>query len=299
MKKLKLVYNPASGDKKFKFSLDAVISVFQQGGYESSLFRCDGSASLEDSFDEAASLDCVVCAGGDGTANMTLSAMKKKRIDCPLGIIPCGTANDFAAYLKMPQEPEEAAKAIMEGTATPADAGMANGRLFLNVCGSGLFTNISTLVDKDAKDILGKFAYYLKGLEQLPNFSPFRVSIQTKEKTIEEDVFLFLILNGAGAGGFSNLCPHASIQDGKLDLVAVKSQPISQLAVSFLKLLKGEDYLGDPGVISLQEPWLRVRALGGQVCETDVDGEKGPDLPIEAFALPNSVSLILPPQFGG
>jgi YegS/Rv2252/BmrU family lipid kinase len=300
MKKLKLIYNPTSGDRKFKFSLDSVIETFQDGGYETGVLRCSDDMDLNAHFASMEPVDSIVCAGGDGTANLVLNAMMKNKLACPFGIIPSGTANDFASFIKMPAEPEEAAKALIEGRTIEADTGCVNGRHFLNVCGSGLFTNISFLVDKEAKDTLGKFAYYLKGLEQLPNFSPFRIAVQTRSKSFEGEVFLFLVLNGAGAGGFLNIRPQASITDGKFDFIAIKAQPVSQLAVLFLKLLKG-DFCNDSGIISLKEPYFRIHAQSqpgeGKALETDIDGEKGPDMPIEVFCLPKRITLMVPPNY--
>jgi YegS/Rv2252/BmrU family lipid kinase len=294
MKRLNLIYNPSSGDKQFKFSLDGCIGIFQSHGYSVQVLRVQGDMDFERHFRQSQAFDAVVVAGGDGTINLAVNAMLKLNVASPLGLIPSGTANDFASFIKMPSDPQEAAQAIMEGKAIQADVGRVNGRYFINVCGSGFFTNISTLVDNEAKDTLGKFAYYLKGLEQLPNFTPFRINIQTKTQELAEDVYLFIILNSAGAGGFLNLCPQASIQDGLFDFVAIRAKPVMELAMLFLKLLKG-DFLDDSGILHLREPWFKINSIGDGVgAETDVDGEKGPDMPIEVEIEPKKLPLFVP-----
>ena len=100
MKKLKLIYNPFSGNKSFKFDLDFCFSVFQEGGYEVHPFRSirpgDIAAHIAQ-MDE--NYDIVVVSGGDGTVNIVINALMNRGLRIPLGIIPSGTANDFATFL--------------------------------------------------------------------------------------------------------------------------------------------------------------------------------------------------------
>lgn len=298
MKKLRLIYNPQAGDQSFRYALDACVRAFQEGGYETHLHR---TRTPDDYHAEGMeNYDAIVVAGGDGSVNQTVNAMKRCGAVAPLGIIPAGTANDFAAYLKMPSDPGEAARAMMGGRVIKTDLGRVNGQYFVNVCGAGLFTNISQYVDKPMKDSLGKLAYYLKGIEQLPNFVPFPVRVTTPETLLEDHLYLFIALNGCGAGGLSKLSPMARIDDGLLDFIGIKAVSLRELAVLFVNMLKGE-FLDDPSVIFLRARSITVENLSDTNdplhYETDVDGEQGPDMPIQIECVPDAVSLFVPESY--
>ena len=299
MDTLKLVYNPNSGDKQFKNSLDACAEVFQKAGYETHLLR----ATSREIFDQSiASMkeSVIVAAGGDGTINHVVNALMRHKKDIPLGIIPAGTANDFAAYLKMPKDPQAAAEAIVQGRIIKADLGMVNDRYFINVCGAGLLANVSQQVDTQFKDALGKLAYYLKGLGQLPNFmsTPLRITTGSSNaaKILEDEFFLFLILNGGGAGGFDRLSATARIDDGMLDFIGFKAMSMIDVAAIFLKVLSG-DYLDDRRVVFLREKKLSIEHIKGEQINTDIDGENGPDMPLEISCQKEAIRLFVPAMY--
>jgi len=239
--------------------------------------------------------DLLSVAGGDGTVNRVINALLPQGISVPLAIIPTGTANDFASYLKIPTTPEDAVRSWINGRVIQSDVGFVNGRYFLNVCGSGVFVNISELVNADDKDALGKYAYYLKGIEQLPGLNPFSIRIKTRTRVYEADVFMYFILNSPGVGGFTNISPEASIQDGLFELIAVKAIPVMELAMLLLKLYKG-NMINDDRVLYLQEPYFFIENLSSdsEYTATGIDGEKGPDMPIEAANLQKKLMLLVP-----
>lgn len=298
MKKLKLIYNPHSGDKSFKYALDPCVNAFQDGGYETQLFR---TRTPEDIDYAVASLDedceAVVVSGGDGTVNRVVNALMRHQKNIPLGVIPSGTANDFAGYIKMPPDPEEAVRAMMNGRVVRSDLGCVNGRYFINVCGAGLFTNISQQVEKPMKDSLGKLAYYLKGIGQLPNFVPFPVRIISPSGVLEDELFLFITLNGCGAGGIK-LSPQSRIDDGLLDLIALRAVSLRELAVLFVNMLKG-DFLTDASIVFLREASFTVENLTelSMDYETDIDGEQGPDMPVHITCVPDALPLLVPDTY--
>jgi len=144
---------------------------------------------------------------------------------------------------------------------------------------------------------LGKLAYYLKSLEEIPNFRPISVRITNSHDVIEEDIILFLALNSAGTGGFDKLVPGASITDGLFDFIAFKACPILDLGRLFIKILM-QDYLTDPGVIYFQDSYIKVELLSPteKYDSCDIDGEWGPMLPVEIRNIHKKIPLIVPPQ---
>ena len=299
MDTIKLVYNPNSGDKQFKNHLDACTEVFQKAGYITHLLRATSMELLDKSI---ASMEesVLVVSGGDGTVNQVVNTLMRHKKDVPLGIIPAGTANDYATYLKMPKDPRAAAEAIVNGRIIKSDLGMVNGRYFINVCGAGLLANVSQQIDTQFKDALGKLAYYLKGLGQLPNFmsTPLRITTVTSgaTKVLEDEFFLFLILNGGGAGGFDRLSVTARIDDGMLDFIGFKAMSMIDVAAIFLKVLTG-DYLDDRRVVFLREKELFIEHIKGEQIDTDIDGENGPDMPLEISCQKEAIRLLVPAMY--
>jgi len=289
---IKLVYNPAAGDKHFKDSIDDCVETFQKAGYEVHLLRATSRDILENSISQMEE-SAIIAAGGDGTVNLVINALKRHKKDIPLGIIPAGTANDFASYLKMPKDPKAAAEAIVNGRVMQADLGMANSRYFINVCGAGLLVNVSQQVDIQFKEALGKLAYYLKGLGQLPSFMPIPLRVTTADQSLTDEFFLFLVLNGGGAGGFDRLSPTAKIDDGMLDFVGFKAMSMIDVAALFLKVLTG-DYLDDRRVVFLREKEFLIEHIAREHIDTDTDGEKGPDMPLKITCQGEGLKLFVP-----
>lgn len=300
MDTLKLVYNPASGrsvatDKHFKNAIDDCVEVFQSAGYEIHLLRADSFEVLDRSI-AAMNESVLVVAGGDGTINLVINSLMRHKKNVPVGIIPAGTANDFASYLKMPKEPKLAAEAIVNGRIMKADLGLVNNKYFINVCGAGFLANVSQQVDTHFKDALGKMAYYLKGIGQLPKFMPIPLRISTPNQTLSDEFFLFLVLNGSGAGGFERLSTTAKIDDGMLDLIGFKAESMIDIAALFLRVLSG-DYLNDRRVLFLREKEILIEHIDGENIDTDIDGENGPDMPLNIKCQKEAIKLFVPPTY--
>lgn len=295
MKKLKLIYNPFSGNGEFKFNLDSCISKFQSKGYEVHLFRSIEYGDIDKHLStiERNYYDAFVISGGDGTINILVNALMKYGLNhIPIGIIPSGTANDFASFLKIPKDVEAACDFILDNNPKDVDLGKANDKFFINVCAGGLFSNISYNIDKDFKNTFGKLAYYLKGIEQLPSFTAIPLRITNSNQVIEDKINLFLVLNSSGTGGIENLSPTASISDGMFDFVGFKDGPLYEVPKLILKFIKG-DYLNDDRMIFFKDSYIKIENLSddGRFLVTDLDGEQGPKMPVEIKNIKSAVKI--------
>ncbi len=297
MKKLQLIYNPYAGIREFPHLLDYAIGVFQSKGYELHIFR---TTCMEDfqfliNRDDCQDFEGVIVAGGDGSVNLAVNALMNSQRNVPLGIIPAGTSNDFARHLGIPLDLSEAILSISEMGIGRVDVGLVNNLFFINVCSGGLLTNIAHNVDLNLKNTFGRMAYYVKGVQEFPHFSNIRLKITTPETIIEDNFYLFLVLNGSGAGGFAKVGGPASIVDGKLDFVGIKPMQLNHLLLVFSKILLGE-HINDKRVIYFQTSSLIIERLdaGNKLPDTDVDGEKGPDYPLNISIIPQALQIILP-----
>jgi len=288
-----LIYNPGSGDRSFKNRLDEVVEEFQRGGYQVVPYKTLGVDDIEVGVKLTQNDDYygIAVAGGDGTINRVVNAMIKYNIKLPLGIFPWGTANDLASYFGITRDIKRCCKIILKDNIVPIDLGKINDRYFVNVAAGGLLTDVSQKIDINLKSTLGKLAYYIKGLEQIPNFRPIPAEFITDEYVIKEKIYLFTAFNGCSAGGFNLLAKDAKIDDGKLDVIAVKACPLMELIALFIKLLKGE-HLQDENIIYIRTDKIRVNCAHD--IETDIDGEPGPLFPVEINAVKGEINFFAP-----
>jgi YegS/Rv2252/BmrU family lipid kinase len=296
MKRIKLIYNPISGDGGFKNELDLVIKNFQENGYLVEMLRTDKNGMECDFFNQSISSwenTIIVVAGGDGTVSQVVNIMIKNQIQSPLGVIPMGTANDLGSYLGMSRNIEECCKTIIENNQIKMDIGMINDNYFISVASGGLVATVPQATDVRLKNTLGKLAYYLKGLEEIPTFRPISISLESPDYQYEGELLFFLILNGQFAGGFKKIAPRASIIDGKFDVILFKNSNLPVLARLFVKLLRGE-HINDPNVIFFQTNELVIKPYCNKnSIMIDVDGEAGPILPLFIKNKSKSISMIV------
>lgn len=295
VKKLKLIYNPYSGDKGFKYEIDNCINIFQNNGFEVTCFRSTKIGDIEKYLEglDIKDVDTFVVSGGDGTINIVVNAMMKYGFrDIPLGIIPSGTANDFARFMGFPRDIEKCCKIICKNKVRPVDLGKVGDMYFINVCAGGLFSNVSQNIDKNFKDMLGKLAYYIKGMEQLNGFKPIPMRITNSTEVIEDNINLFLVLNSSGTGGINGLSPEASIDDGVFDFVAFRNTLWVELPKLLVSFLKGE-YLEDKNVIFFQDNYIKIENLDpkNRFSDTDCDGEQGPLMPVEIHNIHRCIKI--------
>ena len=289
MKKILLVYNPVSGHAAFKNKLDSVIENFQRRGIFLSVYRTRAE-------DNSAFADCVkicqpegiIAAGGDGTLHAVINWLKKNSLVMPVGVFGSGTSNDFAAHLNL--DDEKIFDAVAENRTRPVDLGLVNGKeFFINVASAGVFTSIAHEVNSRLKNFLGKSAYYLRGLGELKNFKSVPLEISADGKNFSVDTFLFLVLNSPSVAGFKKISDTAQIDDGKLDLLALKSCSPAALIALAKKILAGESIQGDENIFSAQAKTFEIKSSAELV--SDLDGEVGNVLPLKIETLRHAIKF--------
>lgn len=293
MKRVEFLYNPNSGNLRIRGLIDVVIKKFQKAGYKVSVYRSMGKGDMATyitNYITNENTDLLVISGGDGSVNEVVNAMMKQNLTMPIGVLPYGTANDFATIIGMPQEIEAACDAILKMDIKTVDVGLVNDQYFINVCSAGLFTSVSHEVDINLKNRFGKMAYYVKGLEQIQSYQPIRMRFETDTEIIEDYISLFLIFNGKSAGGFDRLAKYALIDDGLLELVIIKAVAVHEILPLFIKVLQGE-HLHDSNVYYMQVPSVKVTCLNEQCTISDIDGEPGPKFPLHISAIQHKLHV--------
>src|SRR6056297_4046503 len=294
MKKVKLIYNPHSETKDFPNYLDMFLKKFQGAGYNVDIFRSmekndlyKGLENIDDSYKK------IIIAGGDGSVNEIVNDMMKKDIDIPLGIIPSGTVNDFASFLNMPGNYEKCFDVLLKHNIKNIDVGEVNDRYFINVCVGGLFSGITQGIDINVKNTLGKFAYYINTIREIPKIEPIPFKIKTSNQVIKEKLFVFFLLNSKRAGGFPTLAKFASINDGMFDFVGIKTDQLYRIPTLLMNLMDKMKF-SNKNVLYIQDNYFKIE-IDNENAKTrysNIDGEKGPKFPLEIKLHHNAIKMI-------
>ena len=278
MKKVKFIYNPYSGENTIISDIDKVIMVHQKYDYTVVPFRIGYDHDISEAFENVdESYSYILVAGGDGTVDTVVNCMKNRGLDLPIAILPVGTANDFAKFIGMPQDVELACERILTSEVKPVDIGKINDKYFINVASTGLFTDVSQKTDDNLKNTIGKLAYYVKGLEQLPNFRKLKINVKSKEQNFDGHMYLMLVFNGQTAGNFK-LAYKSEIDDGMLDVIIIKAMPIKNIIQLFVKILRGDHLEKSKSLVYFKTNQVEIECNEDIV--TDIDGERGPDFPV-------------------
>ena len=291
IKKILLVYNPVSGSAKFKRKLDSVIEAFQRRKILLATYRTTPNDSGLN-FAECVKVfnPCgIISAGGDGTLHTVINWLMKFEIDLPVGIIGSGTSNDFATHLKI-SDAELYFDVIADNQTRTIDLGLVNGHeYFVNVASAGVLTSIAHEVDARQKNSLGKVAYYLHGLGEIPKFKSVPLKISADGKIFNADAFLFLVLNSPAVAGMKKVIDAAQIDDGKLDFIAVKKCSPRRILTLTKEIFSGNCVDDNPNIFHVQAKSFEISSTVDLI--SDVDGEIGDALPIKIDCISHAIKI--------
>ncbi|MFS7220314.1 lipid kinase YegS [Rahnella inusitata] len=242
---------------------------------------------------EAVALGCdtVIAGGGDGTINEIAGALAQLEEPRPvLGIVPLGTANDFATACNIPLAPEQALLLAIKGRAEAIDLARVNDKhYFINMATGGFGTRITTETPEKLKAALGGVSYFIHGLLRLDTLKADRCEIKGPDFSWEGDALVIGIGNGRQAGGGQQICPEALINDGLLQLRLLTSE---ELLPSFLRsLINNEE---NKNIVSAHLPWLEITAPHDMTFNLDGEPLTGKQFRIEVLA--NIIQCRLPPH---
>ena len=232
----------------------------------------------------------IIVAGGDGTLNTLVNAMVRHGIHLPLGLLPAGTANDFAYYFELPQDLGGQMDVALGNKTTKADVGVVNDKCFVNVCALGTLVDVSQKTDPNLKNALGSMAYYLTAVAELPQLHPIRIRLTTPESICDEEIYFMVVMNGESAGGFRKLSPSSSMDDGKLDVIAFRKMPIVEFGPLLVEVVNGK-HPENKNVVYFQTDELKIES--DEHLGTDVDGEEGDSLPLEFNVLRSRLDIFV------
>jgi diacylglycerol kinase (ATP) len=213
-------------------------------------------------------VDVVVAAGGDGTVNEVVNGLDG--YDVPLGIIPVGTANDFARQVGIPADADHAMDVILQRKPTRLDTASLNGRRFLNVSMGGVGAEATAETPAEVKESLGPMAYAISGMRKLADFRARYGCFHADGFDYEGEFLMFAVGLTRSTGGGTLVTPMASATDGLLDLCIVEGMSRGEFARMVLRVKRGE-HVGQEGVRYVQTRTVTIE--GRERIAVNVDGE--------------------------
>ncbi len=285
MKQATFLYNSRSGKGRIASQAERIREIFAEYGFDLELLPIDFSANP---FEGREQIDLMVVAGGDGTVNFAVNAMRARGLDIPIGVIPAGTANDFAGALGMARNPLEAARQIASGEEDRVDCGRVNGLYFVNIFSFGIFTTTSQHTPDARKHRIGKLAYLIEGVKEFRAMHAVPLQVVADGEAFDLNSLMVLIFNGETAGGF-HLARRSSIKDGLFDCLLLEKRSFLRSTLAMGRYLLG----GHPKIVR----YLRSRQIDivSTINEpTDVDGQPGAEFPLHIECLPASLRVRCP-----
>ena len=274
MKKMLFVMNPYAGMRRANRYLSDIITLFNRADYEVTTYMTAGPGDAAQVVEQYASnMELIVCCGGDGTLNETITGVIRAGADCPIGYIPAGSTNDFAASLKLSTNVMQAAQDIVEGQPIPYDVGRFCDRFFSYVASFGAFTKSSYSTSQSIKNALGHTAYVLEGISELSQIRKVHIKMELEEETVEDDFIFGAISNSTSIGGVLTLDPKiVDMADGLLEVFLVRAPKNLTEITECIQALQSQRY-NDCNMITFGTA-RNIRVFADESMPWTLDGEK-------------------------
>lgn len=224
-------------------------------------------------------VDTVIAAGGDGTLSEVATTLAHRDATADalpsLGLVPLGTANDFATAAGIPDGPLAALQLVREVAAAPldllridADDGI---HWCANLASGGFGTEVTVETDEGLKKMLGGLAYLITGIARLGRIDPLQARLRGPDFAWEGDLIALGIGNGRQAGGGQALCPDALVDDGQLDLTIVPDLSGDVAATVGTLIKEGKHAALDRVATRVRLPWVELAS--DEPLTLNLDGE--------------------------
>ncbi|MBD2428627.1 methylglyoxal synthase [Phormidium sp. FACHB-1136] len=298
-----LIFNPVSGQGNPDNDL-ALIKRLLEPQVQVNVIVTSPDVSPADQTREALTQnpDLVIASGGDGTVSEVAGVVLETGI--PLGIIPRGTANAFAAALGIPSAIQGACGTILAGNTRTVDMARCNGRPMILLAGIGFEADYVNRANREMKNRFGVLAYILAGVQQINEADTFEATLELEGAEHSEDK----ILKGSfstSAITIANAAPATSVlaqgfgevryADGLLDItistVKTRMQAITALTSLFASALVSNP-TNREDIICLRGS--RVKITTDKPRHVVVDGEIIGTTPVEVECIPQGLTVLTP-----
>jgi len=209
----------------------------------------------------------IVAVGGDGTAHEVVNGLAGSSVI--FGMIPSGSGNDFPKAVGIPLDTRLSIELLARNSTRQIDVGMLGSQFFINGVGIGLDGAVAARFSK-MKTLRGEIGYLWGAIVEAIRYKGFNLEINTTHWSFHGPALLAGASNGPSHGGNFKLVPHATADDGLLDIYVFEDMALAKRIVSLPRVLFGK-HLDMQGVHFKQVSKAEV-TLDRQI-QAHVDGE--------------------------
>lgn len=290
----RLIWNPMAGQSHRLADLDETIGYLVRQGWELSLREThhpnEAMALAQEAADEG--LDIVIAVGGDGTVNEVVNGLAGTSTS--LAVLPMGSGNVWVREQGLSLEPTEAARVLIQGQIRSVDLGQAGSRYFLLMASVGFDAAVVRALAGEGKPIFWPLGYILKGITVAMNFAGKEAIVTLDNRQVGGETVLIVIGNTRLYGGVVQITPHASMDDGLLDVCIFRGKGGLSLISMYAQvaLLRREDRAS--GVDYYRTRDVTVSSQTPLFVQTD--GEPIGTTPMTFRVAPHALRVLVPQE---
>ncbi len=287
---LDFIVNPTAGGKNGKKMMNVLHKLTKRLDERNVDYQIHITKELKSSREKTAELikdgaTDIIAVGGDGTLHEVINGFSDfERVN--LGIIPCGTGNDFAGALNLPLDPVEALDLIIDGEAKYTDFLQTPKARGLNIVSTGI--DVDVMKRYNALKKKNKFGYTKCLMKTLANFKYTDFTVEINGEKTDYRSFIAGVCNGHRFGGGIPICPIANPTDNKLNFIAVREIKKSKIPFKFLKLKSGK-------IFSFKETEHKeveeIKITSSSPIIVNIDGELYENIPFEVKIVSNTLKV--------
>lgn len=289
-----ILVNPSAGDP-------AGVELLQQAAAQLDWLTLWTTASSDETETLAAraadeGFPTVIAAGGDGTLHHVVNGLGDRIGRVRIGVVPMGTANDFATALGIPVDPRQALSVIEHGHPRPIDlvrcrAAGTRPCFVVNAITGGLSWEATQRLDDHTKQRWGVLSYLRAAAGALPRTPRYRFRLRCDDRQeFEVPARAVMLANGGRAGGWV-FAPRADPADGKLDVLIATSRRLAD-EMGLLAAFTLGDHLEDDALLHTRCASVDLHAE--PVMHLIGDGEPAGHTPTRFEIAPGAARFITP-----
>ena len=251
--------------------------------------------TVRDVLDDGSEYRLLILGGGDGSVSSVVDFLAHHHV--VLGLLPLGTANDFARTLGIPSDIEGACQTIAAGKMVDVDLGLAGDNYYVNVASVGLGVEATRALSPWMKKSVGPLAYPAAAIKAFLNHKPFSARLTFPDGDHEpieyERLLQVAVGNGRFYGGGMVVAPESGMDDRSLDVYAIELGRHRDL-IGVARYLKSGDFIRGEGVSHYRTG--RVRLETDPELAVNIDGEVVTHTPQNFSVAHNALKVLVPPD---
>ncbi len=293
-----ILVNPqAGGGQTLKIARTAR-DYLTQVGYAADFEEASSAEELRQKARQAAEAGCrrIVALGGDGTVHHVINAVRHTpqmgaAMGGAIGIIPCGSGDDFADNLGLPRDPLAACNVLLNGRVRRVDAAEVGAEVYACIGGIGLDSVANRRANLLPGWLRGQFRYVLAALRTLVDFRPMDFELRADGKLLTGKMTSVIVANARSFGSGLRVAPGARLDDGLLDVCLFRAMSRARMLEVLPRAIHGE-HLGEPEVEYFQAREIEINT--DPPGDYYADGDFMARSPVKIRVLEKALPMLVP-----